>query len=149
MEIVGFPYIKRKYPNKSKEIQICISDSGCHEIFTHAPNQDGYIRLYLGEGPGRLKMAHRIVWEYHNGPVPSGHEIDHKCRNRKCCNLSHLQLLGISEHKSKTNKERYKHIIDEGKKLLLLGLTVHQVADEMNVELPRVKYWHKQLGEQQ
>lgn len=45
-------------------------------------------------------MAHRIVWEIANGPIPSKQMIDHMCRNRKCVNLRHLQLAT-----AKTNGE--------------------------------------------
>lgn len=51
-------------------------------------------------------MSHRHVWEDANGPVPKGFELHHKCRNRGCSRLSHLELIGISEHKSLTNRER-------------------------------------------
>ena len=36
--------------------------------------------------------AHVVSWELHNKQkVPEGQEIDHLCRNRRCCNPNHLE----------------------------------------------------------
>ena len=70
---------------------------------------DGYLRVLSKprkEG-GKLKMLHRVEWEKINGPIPDGYEVDHKCKNRQCQNINHMQLLTRSEHKSKDNAQRY------------------------------------------
>lgn len=53
-------------------------------------------------------MRHRWFWELHNGVIPEGYEVDHKCKNRRCFNVDHLQILTAAEHRSKDNAERYK-----------------------------------------
>lgn len=53
-------------------------------------------------------MIHRIEWEKENGPIPENYEINHKCKNRKCCNLEHLECLPKSEHRSLDNHLRYR-----------------------------------------
>jgi hypothetical protein len=36
-------------------------------------------------------MAHQFAYMLTVGPVPDGMELDHLCRNRACCNPSHLE----------------------------------------------------------
>ena len=51
----------------------------------------------VGGGYGRFGyknrtwLAHKWIYEYHNGPVPEGLELDHLCRNRGCVNHGHLE----------------------------------------------------------
>ena len=40
---------------------------------------------------GRLSYAHRVSFELHVRPIPSGLTIDHLCRNTSCVNPSHLE----------------------------------------------------------
>lgn len=39
------------------------------------------------------KLAHRVVWQQFNGPIPKGIWIDHTCRNRSCVLLKHLRAV--------------------------------------------------------
>lgn len=100
--------LKRINEKKGKKLVFKTEGSGCIVVTSHDPNKDGYIRIYSGKGVyPRMQFVHRMAWVYKNGPVPEGHELDHKCRNRACCNPDHLQLLTVSQHKTKTNLERY------------------------------------------
>lgn len=42
---------------------------------------------------GYKTLAHRAFWVFENGPVPRGMDLDHLCRNRKCINPSHLEVV--------------------------------------------------------
>lgn len=46
------------------------------------------------------RRLHRMVWEYHAGPIPSGYEVHHIDRNRENNNFENLQLLPKREHRS-------------------------------------------------
>src|SRR5215472_3902989 len=42
--------------------------------------------------------AHKFVYEFYNGPVPVGLELDHKCRVRFCVNPEHLEPVTHQEN---------------------------------------------------
>ena len=73
-------------------------------------NHDGYVRVLnkMRKDGGKLVMNHRLKWEEANGPIPKGYEINHKCKNRKCCNVDHLECLPTKEHRALDNSLRYK-----------------------------------------
>lgn len=45
-----------------------------------------------GYGKFGNNTAHRVMFEHHNGPIPSGLLICHHCDNPPCCNPAHLFL---------------------------------------------------------
>ena len=59
-----------------------------------------YGRFYVGRdgGKARWRGAHRVVYEALVGPVPSGLELDHLCRNRLCVNPIHLEPVTHQEN---------------------------------------------------
>lgn len=47
---------------------------------------------------GRIRMAHRVIYELLVGPVPEGLELDHLCRNKLCVNPRHLEPVTRTEN---------------------------------------------------
>ena len=41
---------------------------------------------------GKLRTLHRLIWEWHNGPIPEGMLVLHKCDIRRCFAINHLFL---------------------------------------------------------
>lgn len=131
--------LKRINEKKGKTLKYAKLDNGCIVVTSHDPNKDGYIRIYAGKGAyPRMQFVHRMAWVHKNGPVPDGHELDHKCRNRACCNPEHLQLLTISQHKTKTNLERYADRTEAIKSSLVAGECVKEIANKYNVSTATV-----------
>ena len=60
--------------------------------FIH-PN--GYGRFGLN---GKLKQAHRLSYEETKGKIPDGLVLNHLCRNRKCVNPDHLEVVTKKEN---------------------------------------------------
>jgi predicted XRE-type DNA-binding protein len=107
------------------------------------PTRDDYLRVLAKprkEG-GRLTMLHRLEWEKVNGPIPEGYEVDHRCKNRGCQNVNHMQLLTTSHHKSKDNEQRY--LLRTLKILLWIknnpGYKPKEVAHQLGIPRGRVE----------
>lgn len=55
----------------------------------------GYGRVYA---EGRAYQAHVLVYRLLVGPIPAGLELDHRCRNKQCCNPAHLEPVTHAEN---------------------------------------------------
>jgi hypothetical protein len=55
-------------------------------------HRGGYGRVPAGRRGASLQ-AHRLAYEYTNGPIPEGLQIDHLCRVRCCINPDHLEAV--------------------------------------------------------
>lgn len=62
----------------------------CHEWNAADDGDHGYGRFWLN---GRSVKAHRAAYQLQVGPIPDGHDIDHRCRNVRCVRPSHLRPL--------------------------------------------------------
>lgn len=59
-------------------------------IFKGSLGRGGYGQVNVDRTPRR---THRVTWEHVNGPVPEGLELDHLCRQRDCCEHTHLEAV--------------------------------------------------------
>jgi len=58
-------------------------------IWTASVFRDGYGCMRVD---GRMLRAHRISWAVHNGPIPEGMCVCHRCDTPACVNPTHLFL---------------------------------------------------------
>jgi hypothetical protein len=69
--------------------------NGCW-IWTASFNTYGYGQLMIGsrtDGSRTLATTHRLAYQLTKGDIDPSLEIDHLCRNRKCCNPDHLEAV--------------------------------------------------------
>jgi len=56
---------------------------------------NGYGTFYYNK---KLQYSHRLSYESIKGKIPKGLQIDHLCRNRKCVNPDHLEVVTQKEN---------------------------------------------------
>lgn len=70
-------------------------NSGCW-LWIGGTNRQGYGQI--GDGKGKDVRAHRVSWKIHNGPIPKGMNVLHKCDTPPCCNPKHLFLGTLQDN---------------------------------------------------
>ncbi len=93
------------------EKYIVNSETGCWD-WKVALNSGGYGTVSVN---GKSKLAHRHLYEIYKTEIPKGLYLDHLCRNRKCVNPEHLEVVTFVENvrrgkNAKINIEKAKEI---------------------------------------
>lgn len=85
-------------------------NSGCRLwIGTYAKLSSGfcYGLITVASGKGQ-RLAHRMMWEVHNGPIPRGLCVCHKCDVPECVEITHL-FLGTHQDNMDDMKAKNRH----------------------------------------
>lgn len=103
---------RRDILKRIKENVVVNEETGCWEWLgpTSGPMNKpggggGYGRISLG---GTTMAVHRVVFTHFFGIIPHKKHIDHKCRNRLCCNPDHLELVTIKQNHRRRRKTSLK-----------------------------------------
>lgn len=108
---------------KSFEAKTIKSD-GCWE-WIGTKNNQGYGAIRYN---GKMIPAHRASWILHNGSIPDGLYICHKCDIRSCVNISHL-FLGTHADNMRDMKEKGRQKSFKGEAHSNSKLTTEQVIE--------------------
>ena len=63
----------------------------------------GYPRMKLND---RTVAVHKVSFVNDNGFVPGNKQIDHLCRNRRCVNPDHLEMVSHRENQKRRARAR-------------------------------------------
>lgn len=75
--------------------KVSVTPNGCWEWSASTNAENGYGMFWNGE---RTQVAHRFLYETIIGSVPVGFELDHLCRNKRCVNPTHLDIVTRSQN---------------------------------------------------
>lgn len=113
------PILARSFPLRSNQIYSDTAtkrfwakvgpklSNGCMEWTAYSLNK-GYGMFRRGKLADGRVLAHRFSYEIHNGPIPEGMIVRHKCDNPKCVNPEHL-LLGTQKDNVADMVARKRH----------------------------------------
>lgn len=133
---------------------------GCWE-WTAGRSGTGYGALSIrlpGGTPGKLRWLqlkpHRVSWELHNGPIPDGLLVCHRCDNPPCVRPDHLFLGthadnmrdmamkkragGFRPGKAHPRAKMSDEIVRAVRYLVAFGHSHHTVAECFGVTRPAV-----------
>lgn len=82
-------------PKQIKRFMSKVEKSDNCWIWTAGLDKDGYGQFSLNN---KTRIAHRISFELFKEIIPQGLTLDHLCRNRKCVNPDHLEIVTIKEN---------------------------------------------------
>ncbi len=97
-----------------------VDNKGCIN-FAGGKCHFGYSHFYFNR---HHQGAHRVAWQFANGPIPNGLWVLHRCDNPSCVNVEHLFLGTIQDNNQDAFlKERHAFGESHG----MVKLTISQV----------------------
>lgn len=100
----------------------------------------------IGVGTDHNERAHRVSWRLHNGEIPTGLHVLHRCDNPPCVRPDHL-FLGTPADNSRDMSEKGRapgsrkltwEIVDQIRLELTQGATRSELADKYGVSAANI-----------
>ncbi len=137
---------KNKFWKKVKKTDYCWN-------WTGGILRGGYGQIHIDK---KLHQAHRLSWQLHNGTIPRGMHVLHKCDNPSCIRPIHL-FLGTAkdnalDREAKSRGADHKGMKNGRSKLTELqvrkirqiseeqGITQGELAEIFNISRPVVNF---------
>jgi hypothetical protein len=98
-------------------------------IWTGGKDHDGYGKKWNN---GRNHLVHRLVWAEANGPIPPGLLVKHRCDQKACYRVDHLEI-GTNAGNVRESVERW--LVPFGETHGAAKLTADQVRTIRNSPL--------------
>jgi hypothetical protein len=102
-----------------------VDKSGECWVWTGSRTPKGYGSAFDGK---RLRRAHRLIWEWENGPIPDGMVVCHRCDNPPCVRPSHL-FLGTAADNTADMLAKGRHVAPTGLANGRAKLSAEQIAE--------------------
>lgn len=109
-------------------------NTGCWN-WLRALTHDGYGITYNRMTRSKKHQgAHRCIYEQQVGPIPAGMTLDHKCKNRKCVNPAHMDVVSLKVNlqrgkQAKLLPDQAKWIREKHRE----GWSLRQLGDEFGI----------------
>lgn len=80
-------------------------EDGC-VLSTYSVASHGYAQIGWKDADGIMRgtTAHRAAWTAVHGPIPDGMTVHHRCHERRCVNVEHMELL-TNEQNARRNRD--------------------------------------------
>jgi hypothetical protein len=90
--------------------RVSVLETGCHVWQGQTDGKsDPYGRTTY---KGQTIAAHIAMWKACKGRIRRGFQIDHRCTNRLCINIDHLQeVTGLKNARLREKRKHHKHDI--------------------------------------
>lgn len=115
--------LKQRFHEK---YEVC-PDTGCW-LWT-ASTRGGYGAINVDGS----KLAHRLSWELHVGPIPEGLHVLHRCDTPSCVNPDHL-MLGTHQDNMTDKMQKGRHVSVKGSAQGTSKLTEEQALEIYHAE---------------
>lgn len=120
--------------------RISIRDTGCWEWMGAV--SDGYGNASVN---GHSIKVHRFLYENLVGKIQQGYEPDHLCRNRRCVNPDHLEIVTHGENVRRGNSTKKRQFCHRGhpfdEENTHINKAGGRVCRECNRQRVRRQYW--------